>query len=252
MNSGVMTWEEHLRELKRRTLVCVVVFLIAVCFGFGFRDVLLRFVLQLGEQAGYNLVFLAPEEVLVQQLKLALGFGIVVVTPVVVVQMILFVTLGKKKGTRVSVLFCGLMVCFFYLVGAWFGVQLLLPTTLTFLFKVSKSTLVQNMVSIEKFTSFVLTFLTGLGIVFEIPVVCSILTVCGFLTVKTLRKFRSWAVVVIFVVAAIITPPDVVSQFMVAIPMVLLYELSILIAASINRLKRRKSHETVVSKNEKS
>lgn len=112
-----------------------------------------------------------------------------------------------------------------------------------FLVNYSQSALVHSAISVASYLDFMIGMLLTFGLVFEEPMLAFVLTSIGVLTPEILKKIRSYAIPVIFLLAAIITPTDVVSQFMVAIPMLILYEVSILISKAVSKRRKASSQE---------
>jgi len=131
----------------------------------------------------------------------------------------------------------------FFCLGAAFSYFVALPFMIQFLVNFSRSDFIHSSISVAAYLDFMIGMLLTFGLVFEEPMLAFVLTSLGILTPHLLRKVRSYAIPVIFALAAVITPPDVVSQFMVAVPMIVLYELSILISAAIYRKKQRAAQE---------
>ena len=127
---------------------------------------------------------------------------------------------------------------FFFCLGALFSYMVALPFMIQFLVNFSTSEFINSAISVASYLDFMIGMLLTFGVVFEEPMLAFVLTKLGILTPNILRKVRRYAIPVIFVIAAIITPPDVVSQFMVAVPMIGLYELSILISSVIYKKKQ--------------
>ena len=148
-------------------------------------------------------------------------------------------TKKEKAGIRFGLLFG---VGFFAL-GAFFAYKIVLPFMLQFLIKQGQGTDYVASVSIANYISFLLLIFTIFGFIFEMPLVSVILSRLGILTPKIMRKIRGGAIVAIFVVAAIITPPDIFSQIMVGVPMVALYELSIGLCILFQKRKQAAEEE---------
>jgi sec-independent protein translocase protein TatC len=129
------------------------------------------------------------------------------------------------------------IVCF--VVGVLFAHRISMPFMLKFLYAFNNTDYIVASISIESYLSFVMTVYIIFGIVFEMPVISGTLTQFGLLKPVWLEKGRSVAIVAIFFVAAIITPPDIVSQIMVAFPMVLLYQVSIVICKILYKFKKK-------------
>ena len=121
-----------------------------------------------------------------------------------------------------------------------FSYLIAIPFMIQFLINYSKSDMIASAISVASYLDFMIGMMLTFGLVFEMPMLAFVLSNLGILTPEILRKLRSYAVVLVFIVAAVITPPDVVSQFMIAVPMLGLYELSILISAVITRRRAKR------------
>jgi len=130
-----------------------------------------------------------------------------------------------------------------FLVGVLFGYYLIVPFSLDWLGSYSISTEVVNQINILSYISSVTSIVIAGGVSFELPVVVYFLSKVGLLTPKFLRKYRKHSYVILLVIAAIITPPDVISQMIVTIPLVILYEIGILISANVDRANQRRLSE---------
>jgi sec-independent protein translocase protein TatC len=178
----------------------------------------------------HQLIALKPTEVFVSYVKVAFITGIALAMPVLVYQLFRFLAPGLTKTERRWILVSLPAVSGFFIAGVLFCYFLVLPSALNFLLNFGSSTIVVNP-TISEFLSFVTTFLLAVGIAFETPVIVFLLSKLGIATPKRLTRFRRWAIVLAFVIAAIITPtPDPVNQTIVAIPIIVLYELGILFA----------------------
>ena len=230
-----MTLSGHLRELRRRILVCVVLLLVVfgVCLGFAPRIVTL--LTDMGTRYAYVYVYIAPQELLLVYLNVALVASLMFCFPVLAYEAYAFCSPGLKAKERrytLGALFAGTL-CF--LLGAAFAYFVSLPFMLRFLIQFTADVDVAASISIDQYVSFLLTVFIIFGLVFELPVVSVLLTALGVIQPAWLVKGRRVMIVVIFFLAAVITPPDVVSQIMLALPMMALYELSILLSRAVGR-----------------
>jgi sec-independent protein translocase protein TatC len=141
----------------------------------------------------------------------------------------------EKKHSGGVVLVCSLL----FLTGVLFSYSLIVPLTINFLGTYQVSEAVANNVSLSSYISTVVSVSLSVGIVFELPIFVFFLTKIGILTPEFLKKNRKYTIVILLVLAAIITPPDVFSQVMVVIPLLLLYELSIVIAKRVQKDKEK-------------
>jgi sec-independent protein translocase protein TatC len=165
--------------------------------------------------------------------------GAIIGSPILLYQVWKFVEPGlfpnEKKGLRFASFFATL----FFVLGILFGYCIVTPMALQFFAKFVISPQIVNEFDIMKYFGMVTMWVFGIGIVFELPVVMYFLSKIGIVTAAFLRKGRKYALIIILIIAALITPPDVVSQILVAIPLLGLYELSITVAAVVERRRAR-------------
>ena len=161
--------------------------------------------------------------------------------PVILYEVWAFVQPGLRENENRLFMIALLAGLAFFVLGVAFAYKIMLPFMLHFLIGLSAGSDVTASVSVANYLTFLMTIFMIMGIVFELPVISVVLTQLGLLKVKWMRKARKFVIVGIFFVAALITPPDIVSQIMVAVPMMGLYELSIVICTLL--LKSRKKTE---------
>jgi sec-independent protein translocase protein TatC len=130
-----------------------------------------------------------------------------------------------------------------FMLGILFGYYLIVPFSLDFLGSYKISSEVQNQINIHSYISSVTSIVIAGGVAFELPVIVYFLSKVGLITPKFLRKFRKHSYVVLLIIAAIITPPDVLSQMLVAIPLVFLYEIGIIISSRVEKSNQRRLAE---------
>src|SRR6476661_8582093 len=165
-------------------------------------------------------------------LKLAFFVALVIAMPWLLYQLWAFVAPGLyKRERRLALPLLASALVLFY-IGCSFAYFVVLPAVFTFLNKVTPVG-VTMMTDITNYLDFVLVIFLAFGASFELPVALVILALLGWVTPKQLREWRGYAIVAIFVLAAVITPPDVVSQMLLALPMILLYEAGILAASAV-------------------
>lgn len=224
--SGSMPLTGHLKELRRRLVICIVPFVVLMLVFIPLADRLVTILTDMGTQYGYQYVYLAPQELMVEYLRIAVVGSVVCCVPLVLFQVWSFAQPGLKQGERQMFGFSMVFGLLCFCVGIAFAYKVTLPFMLHFLIGLS-SPQISAAISIEKYIGFLLTVFLIFGIVFEMPLLSVVLTRLGLLRPAYLKAARKPAIVVIFLVAAIITPPDIFSQIMVAIPMMLLYQVSI-------------------------
>lgn len=229
----------HLRELRSRLFVSLAVLLAATSAGLGLAPRIVELLLDIGRSYRYSFVYIAPQELLLQYVSVALICGLCFTAPLLLYEVWAFVQPGldpREKRLFIFAMFFGL-VCF--CAGVYFAYRLMLPFMLYFLIGLSLKSSASPLISVQRYISFLTTVFLIFGAVFELPVLSVLLNRLGVLKVEWMRKGRRVMIVVIFVAAALITPPDVVSQVMVALPMILLYELSVLLCTVSQKLQKR-------------
>lgn len=219
----------HLRELRNRLFVCLAVLLAAALAGLHFAPRIVELLLAIGRSYRYRFVYIAPQELLLQYVTTALICGLCAAVPVLFYEAWAFVRPGLRKGEKALFLFAMVFGLLCFCGGVYFAYRIMLPFMLYFLITLSGSSSASPSISIQNYISFLTTVFLIFGVVFELPVVSVLLNRMGLLKARWMRKGRRVAVVAVFLTAALITPPDVVSQIMVALPMLALYELSILL-----------------------
>lgn len=238
--NGEMSLTGHLKELRNRIIVVLVVLIVGMVVCFSFAEPIIGLLTDIGTRYGYNFVYLKPQELLMVYFSMSLLCGFLIALPLVAYEIYAFCSPGMKKKEKS---FMGLAMIFglmFFILGVFFAYKITMPFMLGFLIKFSEGSAVIASVSIQEYISFVLLVFVIFGVIFELPVVSVLLTGLGIVKPEWIVKARKPMIVVIFVIAALITPPDIISQVMVALPIILLYELSIYLSKFVYRLKRKK------------
>ncbi len=222
---------EHLEELRRRIFIMLAVLVLTTVVAFAFSEPIMRVATS---PAGGTLLALSPAEAVTASLKMSLLAGVIAAAPVVFMQIWAFIAPGlyrnEKRGFLTVVLSCLLL----FAAGAAFGWFVMLEPTLM-LFRSFETGAIHGSWSVSGYTSFLGTFILVFGVAFQLPLAIMILTRLGIVSPKTLGKFRRHAIVAILIIAAILTPPDPVTQIILAVPLYLLFELSLLLARLVGR-----------------
>ena len=229
-DDGSMTLTGHLKELRNRLIICAAVFVVGVIGFLAISDKLIDLLTAMAMNANYTFVFLAPQEKLMQYFRVSLIAAVIVTIPVALYQVYAFAKPGLKRSESFFfklVLLLGLML---FCVGILFAYKVTLPFMLNFLVTLEGTDYITASISIESYINLCLTMFIIFGCVFEMPLVTIILAKMGIANPEIMKKGRGVAIVLIFLVAAIITPPDIVSQCFVAVPMCLLYFISIFLS----------------------
>ncbi len=225
-----LTVVEHLEELRRRIIVAISALIAASCLSFPFASRILTIIQSPSAGLIDKLAFFSPQEALVVHVKISVCTGIVISMPVLLYEIWAFLSPALENKRKVHVVaFLTASMCAF-IAGSAFGFFVIIPPVLRFLLGFSNSAL-EPVISISHYTSFVTVLVLGCGVIFEMPVVSYILSKIGIINPKVLRRGWKYAVVGIFIIAAIVTPtPDAFTMVVLAIPMLFLYELSIWVA----------------------
>jgi len=235
---GSMSLSGHLRELRNRILVCVILLVVTFGLCLSVAPQIVTLLTDMGKRYNYVYVYIAPQELFLVYMNVALVGAVVVCFPVLAYQVYAFCSpgLSGKERAYISGSLVAGALCF--LLGVAFAYFISLPFMLRFLIQFTGEVDVSASISIQQYVSFLLTVFVIFGLVFELPVVSVLLTGLGLVKAEWLVKGRKVMIVVIFVLAAIITPPDIVSQVMVAVPMLLLYEVSIFLSRAVGKMKK--------------
>ncbi|MBI2915083.1 MAG: twin-arginine translocase subunit TatC [Firmicutes bacterium] len=224
---------EHLEELRRRLIVITAVLAATGGAAYYFTPSILAR-LMAGQKAIEELVFLSPAEAFFTRMKLAFAVGFVASLPVMLWQIWAFVAPALDRRTKVFSFLLIPVSSLLFAAGAFFAYVGVLPFALRFFLGFSSAEL-QPLITVGNFVSFATFLILPFGIVFELPVVVFFLSRLGLVGPRFLSRNRKFAILGIFTMAALLTPgPDVFSQMMMAVPMVILYEISILIARLVS------------------
>lgn len=223
----------HLEELRTRLIKCLAAVVAAFAGCYTVSQTLFDFVfaplIRVLTTQGGTLTIHRVQEAFLTHMKLALLAAVFVASPVILYQLWKFVAPGLYRHERRYVWpFVGTATLFFF-AGASFAYWVVLPFGLEFLLGMAGQQ-VQNFLSIEEYLSFSTKLLLAFGTVFEMPLVVFFLARMGLITHKPLARNRGYALIVILIAAAILTPPDVFTQVLMAVPLYLLYEISIVVA----------------------
>ena len=224
-----LTLAGHLEELRRRLGACLAALLVAVGLSVAYVEQLIGWLSHPVKGLIPQFAFFTPAEPLVAYVRIAVLGGIILALPVILWQVWAFIRTGlTPKERSYGLLFVGWGSVQF-LAGAAVAYYGLLPASLRVLLGIGKRFLVP-VISIDRYLAFVTTLIFWSGVVFELPVVLLVLAKLGIVTAEWLRQSRPYAILILVIVAAVVTPTtDPINLFLLAIPLILLYELSIFI-----------------------
>ena len=235
-----MPFLEHLEELRWTIVRSLIAVVVASIVSYIFSKQIVGFLRQPGPE-DMKLIFLGPTEGFMIYIKVSLFSGFVCALPVVVYEFWKFIVPGlleKEKKLVPPIAFFTVM-CF--AVGAAFAYFVIIPFGLKFLLGFQTEFL-EATITIGKYLGFVVTIILVFGTVFELPVLSFFLTKIGILTPEFLSTNRRYGIVLIFIMAAILTPPDIVTQLMLAGPLILLYEVSISVSRMVKSKKDKEEN----------
>jgi len=225
-----LPFTSHLEELRKRLIRCCIAVGIGFAVSYAFKEKLFEILtaplIEVMEPGG-ALVFTGISEAFFTLLKVSFLAGILLAVPVIVFEFWMFVAPGLYKNERKLILPIVIISSFFFLGGAFFGYFVMFPFGFKFLLGFATETL-RPLPSMKEYLSFSSKMLLVFGFVFEMPIVITFLARIGIVSVDFLKANRKYAILIIFIVAAILTPPDAVTQCLMAVPMVVLYEISII------------------------
>ncbi|ADG93535.1 Sec-independent protein translocase, TatC subunit [Arcobacter nitrofigilis DSM 7299] len=226
----------HIADLRKRLIISVLTLVVAFFVCFSFYEPILNWMMVPIEAvlpAKSQMVAVEIQETFFTALKVAFFSGFILSLPVIFWQLWLFLAPGlydhEKKLVLPFVFFATLM----FLSGAAFAYYVVVPFGFEFLINFG-SAVVTVLPSIGKYVGFFTKLLFGFGIAFELPVITFFLAKIGLVDDKMLKDFFKYAIVIIFIVSALLTPPDVLTQFLMAGPLIILYLASIYIAKVFN------------------
>jgi sec-independent protein translocase protein TatC len=223
---------EHLEELRRRILFSLAALLSFGVLSYSFSENILRCLVKDVE----HLIFISPQEAFLAHLKIALASGLVLSSPIILFNLLGFVWSALHKEEKHA--FIGYFVsgCILFVAGASFSYAIALPAAMRFLLGFS-SDLVRPYISVSRYISFSIFLILSFAIAFETPLFVMLLTRVGIVNARILRAKRRYCIVFLFVMAAVLTPPDVITQILLAVPLLVLYEISIWVSQSAQKKK---------------
>lgn len=222
-----LTLLEHLDELRKRALICIIALLITSIASLPFASPILK-ILKL-PAVGFieRLVFFSPQEAFLIYLRIAFLCGWVISLPLILYQVWKFISPAIEERLRKNIAYFVLFCSLSFILGILFAYFILIPPALRFLLSFAREDL-EPVISAAKYISFLTALLFGCGLVFQMPVLSFLLAKIGIINATFLRRKYKYAIPIIFLLAAIITPTtDIINMLILALPMLFLYEISI-------------------------
>lgn len=266
-----MSFLDHLEELRwllvRSTsaiiIMAIATYILNECFNnFIFEDIIFAptradfftytYFCELSNQLGFadsicitELPFIIQNTDMEGQINIfiwtCITAGFILAFPYILWELWKFISpaLYEKERKNVSVFIFVASILFF--LGVLFGFYVIIPMSINFCATFSVSKMIQNQFTIDSYIGMMKTSVIASGLFFELPIIIYFLTKLGLVTPSFLRKYRKYSVVIVLIIAAIVTPPDVVSQIIVTIPMLLIYEASIFISVFVHKNKLKEN-----------
>lgn len=231
MDENKMEFTEHLKELRKVIIVCIITVLLISSFNYYFwGDRLVNFIIQPLKVLDVKLVYIGIAEAFITKIKLSFLAGLIMSMPVIIYQLWDFIATGLFPTEKKYVLKIMIPSIILFSLGIVFAYMVVFNYATRFLIMVVAGDLTP-MLSIGPYVSFLICFLIPFGVMFELPLVVYFLARMGIVNYQFLASKRKYAILLIFVLAAVLTPgPDVVSQILLALPIMILYEISVIIA----------------------
>ncbi|WHY84343.1 twin-arginine translocase subunit TatC [Neobacillus novalis] len=225
---------DHLEELRKRIIISALAFVVFFIAGFIYVDDIYRWFV-----GDMKLMVLGPSDIMWIYFMLATVIAVAGTIPVLALQIWMFVKPALRPIERKITLSYVPALFFLFLLGLAFGYFAIFPMVLDFLVKMGQDMFVTNFTA-ERYFSFIMNMTLPFGVLFELPVVVMFLTSLGIINPFVLGKVRKYAYFVLIIIAVVITPPDFMSDFVVTLPLLLLYEISINLSKFVYRKRLKK------------
>ncbi len=245
------TFIEHLEELRKRLVVSLIAVGIGFIVCYIFSKEIFEFLmlpLQRALPSGATMIFTTPAEAFFTYMKVGLLAGVFVASPIVLYQIWLFVAPALYSHEKKYVIPFVFSSTVLLVAGAAFGYFVAFPVFAKF-FMHFATDFIQPAPRLKESFSFCATLLLTFGLTFELPLFMLFLSKLGVIDARMLARNRKYVIIIIFIVAAVLTPPDPLSQVMMAVPLVVLYEVSIWVARIFGKKPKKKGKKKQVGKN---
>ena len=246
------SFSQHFIELRKRIFISVITFFITTSISFYFAEEIYAFLLKplvkaLKNDSRHHLIYTGLVEVFFTHMRLSLFTGFILSFPIIAYQFYFFIAPGLYKPEKNAIKPYLLCAPILFLIGVLVAYYLVIPIAwkffLSFETNGTKELPIIFEPKVNEYLDIVIELSISFGLAFQLPLIILILNKLKILTMNLLVNLRKYVVVVIFIIAAILTPPDVISQIMLAIPMLLLYEISVFICYRIEKKNLQKANK---------
>lgn len=221
----------HLDELRSCLLKSLAALLLTTCISFGF----IQQILDILTAAAGNLYYMRPAEAFVIYLKISIISGFVLASPVILYQAYRFISPALTPQENTVILYCLPVMIILGIGGMLFSYLFVFPRSLDFFLSFAAGK-ISPMLSMESYLSFMIMLITPFSVIFNIPVIITVLGRLKLVSAAALRRYQKHVILAALILAAFITPtPDIITQLLLALPMVILYELSIILVKFLNK-----------------
>ena len=246
-----LPFTSHLEELRKRLITAFIAIGVGFVVSFGFKerlfDILVQPLIKVMKE-GETLIYTGLPEAFFTYLKVSFLTGLIVASPILLYQFWMFVAPGLYKRERGMMVPIVILSSFFFIGGALFGYFVVFPWGFKFFMGFATET-IRPLPSMREYFGFSAKLLLAFGLVFELPLVLTFMAKLGIVSVDFLKKNRKYALLLFFAGAAILTPPDVITQVLMALPLMVLYEISIIGAKIFGKKKPEENKSKDAEKN---
>lgn len=215
---------DHLRELRARLIVCLISVTAMSMISFFYWPS----IMELLSPVGMEMVYISPEEALFTRIRISFISGFIFSIPILMFEVWKFIKPALSFREKKLTVVLGLFSCVMFYLSIFFNLAYAIPPIIKFLLRFSFSEELRPLISISKYTSFLINMTVAFSLISQIPILMILMVVSGFATYHSLARIRGRIILINFIIAAIITPPDAFSQFILAVPMCALFELGLI------------------------
>ena len=235
-----MTFLEHLVELRFRLLKIILSVIIFSLVGYYYSNFIISFLLSIAINPIINFQVLKVTSIFMTKIIVSIFFGLILSLPIILYQILMFLIPAFKKDINKAKIITFVIVSFLlFVVGLLFGYFVLIPISMNFFQAISFS-LLENVslnYTLENYLVYLIWTLIISSIVYQLPIIIIILVKMNLVDLEVLTSYRRYAIIVFFIISALFTPPDPLSQMFIALPLIALYEITLLIIRIFNKSK---------------